>query len=222
MANALDSNTVKQIGLAAGASVAGIATASDFTLAPDGTKPADALPGCLSVIVLGVPFPKEALALAPEAYTERRNAILLKMTDIAKKTAKRLTALGYAAKAVSASGGKNVNGQFSGHISLKHAAELAGIGVITRNYLLTSPQYGNLLWLSAVLTDAPLTPDKKIKNTLCTNCGQCVKACPSGALADPGAFDKDACRRFFVIQNKRLLIKCYRCRSVCPLRCGTV
>lgn len=70
-----------------------------------------------------------------------------KMTDIAKKVAKRIKADGYKSKAISASGGKWVEGdgrkkQF-GYISLKNAAELAGLGVIVKNYLLTNPEYGN-------------------------------------------------------------------------------
>ena len=71
---------------------------------------------------------------------------------------------GYKTKVISAAGGKwvDVNGdgrkeQF-GYISLKHAAEIAGLGVIGKNYLLTNPQYGNLIWLSAILTNAELTP----------------------------------------------------------------
>jgi len=220
MPNVLTSETVKQYGAEAGASIVGIARAEDFSQAPEGTRPEDTLQGCRSVVVLGVPFPEEALSLDPPGYTELRNAILTKMTDIAKKTAKRILADGYAAKAVSASGGKSVNGVMVGHISLKHAAEIAGIGVITRNYLLTSPRYGNLLWLSAVLTDAALIPDKRMEYAICDGCGLCVDACPSGALQNPGTVVKSDCRKYFVIENKKLVIKCFQCRSVCPYRFG--
>ncbi|MCL2166309.1 MAG: epoxyqueuosine reductase, partial [Clostridiales bacterium] len=175
----LDSLTVKTIGIDAGASVVGIAASSDFQFAPDGFKPTDVLEGCRSVIVLGVPFARETLSMSPPEYTELRNAILNKMTDLAKAVSKRITKeSGCKTKAISATGGKTVNGDFYGHISLKHAAELAGIGVITRNYLLTSPEYGNLLWLSAVLTDADLVPDEKLRNNFCENCNKCVEACP--------------------------------------------
>jgi len=220
MKTVIDSAIAKQYGMDAGASVAGIAAASDFGSAPAGFKPADVLEGCRSVIVLGVPFPREALELGAPAYTALRNAMLTRMTDIAKDAAKRVKAAGYSAKAVSASGGKTVDGKLYGHISLKHAAELAGLGVITRNYLLTSPEHGNLLWLSAVLTDAALVPDEKLQCSICGNCNICVEACPSGALDDPSAFGKKECGQFFKIVNRKLEIQCFRCRAVCPCRFG--
>jgi epoxyqueuosine reductase QueG len=99
---------------------------------------------------------------------------------------------------------------------LKHAAELAGLGIIARNYLLTNPEYGNLLWFSAVLTDADLIPDKKAQYKICDNCNKCVETCPSGALNNPALFGKKECSRFFTIVNKKLEIKCFSCRKVCP------
>jgi len=142
------------------------------------------------------------------------------MTKMANDVAKKIKRHGYQAKAISGSGGKTVeeNGrkvQF-GHISLKHAAELAGIGLITRNYLLTNLEYGNLLWLSAVLTDAKLIPDEKLEYDFCKDCNKCVEACPSGVLKDSALTDKKGCDKFYVIENKQFLIKCYSCRSVCP------
>jgi epoxyqueuosine reductase QueG len=220
----LNSETVKGYGLNAGASIVGIASAKDFYGAPDGFKPAEVLEGCQSVIVLGSPFPKEALTMNSSEYTELRNASLTKMTDIAKEVAKQIKRDGYKAREISATGGKWVEGngrkEHFGHISLKHAAELSGIGVITRNYLLTSSKYGNLLWLSAVLTDAELMPDERGKNDFCVNCSKCVEVCPSGALADPAMFGRKKCDQFFVMENKRFLIKCFVCRTVCPYRFG--
>ncbi|MCL2106848.1 MAG: 4Fe-4S binding protein [Oscillospiraceae bacterium] len=215
----LTSEIAKQYALAAGAAVAGIAAASDFTQAPEGFKPSDVLEGCRSVIVLGVPFPPEALSLPAPEYTAMRNEILTRMTAIAKDTAKRIHAGGHA-KAVSASGGKTVEGKHWGIISLKHAAELAGLGVITRNYLLTSPEYGNLLWLSAVLTDAELIPDEKIQLNICESCNLCVEICPSGALDNPAEFGRKKCDQFFKIVDKKLEIQCWQCRAVCPHKNG--
>jgi epoxyqueuosine reductase QueG len=149
-------------------------------------------------------------------YTAVRNAMLTKMTDMAKEVAKRIKADGYKVKAVSASGGKTVDGKLYGHISLKHAAALAGLGVIGRNCLLISPQYGTLLWLSAVLTDAQLAPDPKAQFEICDGCNKCVEACPVGALDDPALFGRKECSKFFTIVNKKLEIKCFSCRTVCP------
>ena len=221
IANELTNETVKEYGLNAGANVVGIAASKDFDMAPDGFKPSDNLEGCLSVIVLGATFPQEVLNDIVE-YTACRNTMLTKMTNMAKEVAKRINADGYQAKAISASGGKTVDGDLYGHISLKHAAELAGLGIITRNYLLTNPEYGNLLWFSAVLTDADLIPDKKAQYIDCNNCNKCVETCPSRALDNPALFGKKGCSKFFKIENKKFVIKCFSCRKVCPYSFGKI
>ncbi|MCL2812933.1 MAG: 4Fe-4S binding protein, partial [Clostridia bacterium] len=179
--------------------------------------------GCLSVIVLGIPSPQEALNDTVE-YTASRNVMLTQISNIAKEVAKRIKAAGFKSKAISATGGKWVEGdgrkeQF-GYISLKHAAEIAGLGIIGKNYLLTNPQYGNLLWLSAVLTDADLVPDQRAQYSICENCNRCVEMCPSGALNDLTAFGKKGCSKFFTMANGKLEIQCYLCRKVCPYRFG--
>ena len=219
MTTELSSEIVKEYGFNAGADVVGIAASKDFHLAPEGFKPGDVLDGCLSVVVLGATFPREVLNNTVE-YTASRNAMLTQMTDMAKTVVKQIKRDGYKAKEISGSGGKWVEGngrkeQF-GHISLKHAAELAGLGVIGRNYLLTNSEYGNLLWFSSVLTDADLIPDKKAQYTVCDNCNKCVERCPSGALDNPSAFGRKKCDQFFTFVNKKFEIKCFSCRTACP------
>ena len=216
MVKELNSEIVKGYGLEAGADAVGIAVATDFGLAPEGFKPSDNLEECRSVIVLGASFPPEALDNVPD-YTAMRNAVLTKMTDIAKSVAKKIKADGYNVKAISAIGGKSVgDGRMNGHISLKHAAELAGLGFITKNYLLTNAQYGNRLWFSAVLTDAVLVPDEKVRYDICDNCSKCIDSCPVNALNDLNSFGRKSCSIFYKIVNKKLEIQCYKCRTVCP------
>jgi len=218
----ITSETVKEYGLNAGASVVGMAASKDFDLAPEGFKPVDYLEGCRSVIVLGAPSPQEALTMNTAEYTENRNAMLTEMTNIAKEVEKQIKKDGHKAKAISASGGRFIEGKHYGHISLKHAAELAGLGCINRNYLLTNPQYGNLLWLSAVLTDADLVPDKKTPYKICDNCSTCVETCPTGALDNPALFGNKKCDKFYKIVDRKLEIGCFLCRKVCPKRFGII
>jgi len=217
----LNSETVKEYGINAGASIVGIASSKDFALAPDGFKPADALADCLSVVVLGTPFPQEALLKTSVEYTAIRNTMLEKMNTAAKNVANKIKREGYKTKAVSGVGGKYVNGKLYGTISLKHAAELAGLGVITRNYLLTNPEYGNLLWLSAVLTTADLASDKKAQYSICDDCNKCVKVCPSKSLNDTDSFGNKECSRtcFKQIDGKWDIV-CFLCRKMCPYRFG--
>ena len=223
MTTELTSARVKEYGIHAGANVVGIAASKDFSMAPDGFKPTDMLAGCVSVIVLGGTFSPVVFDDIDE-YTTSRNTMLTTMTGIAKQVAKRIKADGYTAKTISAAGGKWVDGdgrkeQF-GYISLKHAAQIAGLGLIGKNYLLTNPQYGNLLWFSAVLTDAELMPDEKTQIPICDDCSKCVEACPVGALDDLTAFGKKGCSSFFSIEEHQFKIKCYLCRTVCPHSTG--
>ena len=217
----LSSEIVKKYGLDAGASVTGIAASKDFAPAPEGFRPSDNLEGCVSVVVLGAPVSQEAILKDPSGFIDIRNALNEKMTDIAKNVAKKIKAQGYKAKAINRMGGKWVNGMQFGHISLKHAAELAGLGIIGKNYLLYNPEYGNLLWFSAVLTDANLIPDKKAKINICNKCNKCVDACPSKALDDLPLFNKKKCAdTVFKKINGRWEIMCFLCRKVCPHRFG--
>ena len=208
MTNGINSETVKEYGLNAGAHVVGIAASKDFSLAPEGKKPSDALKGCLSVVVLGTPFPQEALLKTSVEYTEIRNGMYKKMDGIAKEVTKQIKGKGYKAIEIVGLGSK---------ISLKHAAELAGLGIISRNYLLTNPEYGNLLWFSAVLTDADLIPDKKASYTICNSCNKCAEMCPSKALDNPALFGRKACSgTCFKMENRKWEISCFLCRKVCP------
>ena len=212
----INSELVKEFGLTAGANVVGIAASKDFGLAPEGFRPSDKLEGCRSVVVCGVPFPQEALLTNTVEYTEIRNEMVKKMDSIAKEVAKQIIKKGYKAKAIGSVSTKGYNGP----ISLKHAAELAGLGIINRNYLLTNPEYGNLLFLSAVLTDADLITDKKAKYTVCDNCNKCMEICPSKALNNPDLFGKKECAKICISVKDKLEFKCFLCRKVCPYRFG--
>ena len=222
MVKEISSEMVKEYGLQAGAGVVGIAASKDFASAPDGCKPSDNLENCISVIILGAPIQREAmLGEDTIGFIDKRNALNEKMTDIAKNVAKHIKAGGYKAKAINGMGGKWVNGMQFGHISLKHAATLAGLGIIGKNYLLYNAEYGNLLWFSAVLTDAELVQDKKAKYTICSKCNKCVAICPSKALDNPVLFGKKACAdNMFKKINGKWEIMFFLCRKVCPSRFG--
>jgi epoxyqueuosine reductase QueG len=95
--------------------------------------------------------------------------------------------------------------------------------IISRNYLLTNPEYGNLLWFSAVLTDADLVPDKKSKYIIdCNKCNKCVKTCPARALDNPALFGQNECYKIVFKQlNGKLIYDCFLCRKLCPYRFGS-
>ena len=221
MIDVLSSETVKEYGYNAGAVVAGITASDSLNEALPGYKPNEAMIGCRSVIVFGIPSPEEALLNSAVEYSAIRLEIVQKINNVAINVERAIKQHGYKARAVKGFGGKYVDGKQYGFISLKHAAELAGLGNIGRNKLLTHPAYGNLLWLSAVLTDAELTPDKRVQFLNCDSCNKCVEMCPAHALDDADSFDYKECSRTCLkIVDKKWLFDCYLCRKVCPYRFG--
>lgn len=76
--------------------------------------------------------------------------------------------------------------------SHKRAAQLAGIGGYGKNALIMHPKFGPWLRFGAVLTNAPLQPDRPFDEDLCGKCERCVNACPAGAL-EPYVVDPDRC-----------------------------
>lgn len=217
----LTAEMVKEYGLTAGARVAGIAAAQDFVSAPAGFHPTDVLEGCRSVVVLGAPIAKEAILKEDTVgFIDLRTALSKRMDAVAKEVAKQIRKAGYQVKTVGGMSGKFVDGMQRGPISLKHAAQLAGLGRIGKNYLLNNPEYGNLLWFSAVLTDAELPPDPKAQYDFCGGCNRCTEACPAKALdefAASGTLAKKACSGTMFKQiDKKWEIVCFQCRKVCP------
>lgn len=69
-----------------------------------------------------------------------------------------------------------------GDISLRHAAVGAGLGTIGKNRLLLTEKWGPRVRLGAVVTEAPLSPDKPMQANLCDECDLCIQACPGQAL----------------------------------------
>lgn len=76
------------------------------------------------------------------------------------------------------------------YASYKRIAQLAGIGGYGKNALIIHHKYGPWLRFGAVLTNAPLQPDRPFEGDPCGKCERCLSACPAEALepyvVDPG------------------------------------
>ncbi|NOR25888.1 MAG: epoxyqueuosine reductase [Desulforhopalus sp.] len=84
---------------------------------------------------------------------------------------------------------KNIKGEQipyaieQGGICLKDAAVLAGLGVIGKNNMLVTPQFGPRVRLRAMALPVKLTSTGPIEFDPCTFCEMpCRKACPQGAF----------------------------------------
>ncbi len=70
-------------------------------------------------------------------------------------------------------------------IDERHAAALAGLGIIGDNGLIITPRYGSYVFLAELITDLPTDAQPGEVGT-CAHCGACRTACPVG-------FDRARC-----------------------------
>jgi len=115
-------------------------------------------------------------------------------------------------------------------MDLKEAAVRAGLGVIGRNTLVLTREYGPRIRFGAVYTSAPLEPDAPLSDYYCASCTICWGACPDRALG-PNGLDRSRCRAEFaptpemaclqVREEKHpspaARLQCIRCITSCPI-----
>jgi len=215
-------NEVKQILYDMGADLCGVASIDRFDEAPEGFHPRDVLPTCKSVIVFAKRFSAATLHCKTKVpYTITRNIL----SDVLDKMAVQFCAVmeqnGTLAVPTGTIGPTRKDpktGRFRNAVSAKHCAVAAGLGRIGKNTLLITPEYGNMVWLCAVLTDAELAPDAMLPGSPCPDgCTLCIDNCPANALGDP-EMNQGACaaHAFHTEPGDNFVFKCHACRSVCP------
>jgi epoxyqueuosine reductase len=220
-------NEIKDKMYALGADLCGIASPDRFAEAPEGFHPLDVLPSCRSVIVFANAFLAGTVYCGTTVpYTIVRNILSDRMDKMAVQFCMDLEREGIVAVPC----GTNGPTEFDVHtqrrrniVSAKHCAQAAGMGVIGKNTLLITPEYGNMVWLSVVLTELELEADPLLEAGYCPPaCHLCIDACPAGALGEP-AMDQEACWAYaFGGENGgEFKIKCHRCRTVCPHHFGS-
>lgn len=206
-----------------GAELCGIAPVDRFTDAPRGFHPTDVIAACKSVIVLAVQFPSSTLTCSSQAaYTFVRNRLAEKMDSITFAISSELEKLGSCAVPIPSSDPYDYWDESRRHgqgiISLKHAAVRAGLGRMGKNTLLINAEYGNMLWLGAILVDKELDADPATSEQACIPvCRICLDACPVAAL-NGTTIDQSKCRSFSAkcTPGGGGVYACNRCRKVCP------
>lgn len=218
----MDSVAVKEMAEKLGATVCGIGAADRFAQAPEGFKPANVLPSCRSVIVMGKKFNASLMnAKSTSPYFVARNVIAGELDRMAAALAEQIAEEGCDAVPIGSVGPDEYVPEedlFRGTISLKHAAVLCGLGKMGKNTLLLNDKYGNLLWLCAVLTSAELESDPIASYEGCLEkCTLCIDVCPVKALTGSGIKQKVCHAYAFGEKNGgEWKIHCFACRKVCP------
>jgi len=222
-ANILD--TLKSLG----ADGCGIANIERFSNSPQGFNPTDVYEKCKSVIVFLRRMPSEAImAKNPVPYTHTAYLVYSELDRIGLNLCRHLDNIGIPSVPVPTDtpylywDAKRSHGM--GIISLRHAGYLAGLGFLGRNTLLINKEFGNMVYIGAVLTSAILEPSPLVEDFSCpSNCRICLDSCPSKAL-DGITVDQSLCRKTSFYKNERGfdIYGCSKCRQLCPLRLGKI
>lgn len=220
----MTSQEVKEILYSLGADLCGIASVDRFGDAPEGYHPLDIMPECKSVISFAIRFPAGAIGCkTPVPYTRVRNSITAKVDAMALDACIELEKRGFLAAPIPTNEAQwdEKSGRSRSILSLKHAAQAAGLGTIGRHSMLITPEFGSLIWLGAVLTEAELEPDA-LKEPICNDCGLCVEVCPIGALENRDMRQQDCWNYAFGDDPKTQIwrISCHKCRDICPYNFG--
>jgi len=113
-------------------------------------------------------------------------------------------------------------------------AEKSGLGIIGKNSCLITKKYGSWVFLSEILLNKKITPDKIQSGKtfdICGSCELCMQVCPNKAIISPGIVDPMKCLSFWTIENKsekipakikkilketNTLFGCDKCQECCP------
>lgn len=221
-------STVKSYALREGADLVGIASVDILNdLAPEEYRPSDFLPDAKSIVVMGVHFINGVIDQMPRSrleYTCNYHEMSDFLNILAFKVARFLEREGYRSYTVSYFPRYQLQSieealdltKIPKTFSDRHAAVEAGLGEIGLNNLLVTPQYGARIRVISIITNAPLTHDKRFEGKIChgKRCGyKCVKHCPVHAIEKDGSIDKQKCANYLKSLSG---LACGMCLAACP------
>jgi len=185
------------------------------------------LPGCRSIIVVGMNYDTGRRATEGPGYG--RVARYAWSTDYHRIMGDRLALL-EAKLHEWASGVRTRSYVDTGPIMEKAWAQQAGLGWIGKHSNLVSADHGSWLVLGEILTTLNLPPDTP-GTDLCGSCSLCIQACPTQAIAEPYVVDATRCISYLTIEFRgardeigedlaarmgNRIFGCDDCLDVCP------
>ncbi|MDR3592128.1 MAG: epoxyqueuosine reductase [Negativicutes bacterium] len=207
-----------------GVDLVGVAAVDSLNEAPPSHKPTDIMPKAKSVIVLA----RKCLAGPMNSrhwtsYTAVHDGNIARLDNDAYHLARYIEensgADSLPIPAMTPYSHWDEARQYAaGDLSHKHAAVAAGLGVLGKNSLLITPQYGNRVNLVCVITELAIEPDPVLGEELCPpDCRLCIESCPVGAIGDSGRVDQQACRSHCWTKLPRgfSVLQCWECRGCC-------
>lgn len=209
-----------------GADLVGFASMDQFERYPPENRPTYALSSARTVIVLALQMVDPLLDLwlhAPPTSGAGRSPTGRAFEDEILRAISYRLALDMFKRKIEAKVlpyGPSPEKDQSGFIYLKEAGVLAGLGVIGKNNLLITPDFGPRIRLRAIAISEDLPPSPKITdNPWCTNCDECIQACPVNALEN-GKYNQERCLTSPFHQRQLspgAQLWCTRCTCICPV-----
>ena len=225
----LSSSELKSFAKSVGAMACGIAGIDRFSDTPERFSPKDIYSGCRCVVVTLRQMPAGAiLAESPVPYTHAAYKLYEEMDRLSIDILRFCQGKGVNGVIIPADvpylhwDEENQHGK--GILSLRHAAVSAGLGILGKSTLLINKNYGNMVYIGAVLLDVDLEQDPLETDLACPpGCSICIDSCEQQAIED-GAVNQKLCRQrsFFKAGRGWDLYNCNACRRLCPLRLGSI
>ncbi|CAE6690079.1 Epoxyqueuosine reductase [Nitrospira defluvii] len=191
------------------------------------TDPALVLPGCRSILSLGMNYYTDERA--DERQGNGRIARYAWGRDYHDILGDRLGRL--AARLSTLAPGHNHRAYVdTGPVMEKAWAQQAGLGWIGKHSNLVSAEFGSWLLLGEILTTVELEPDEA-GTDLCGSCTLCIQACPTGAITEPYVVDAGRCISYLTIELRgsepvlseelrrgigNRIFGCDDCLDICP------
>ncbi|NLP37055.1 MAG: epoxyqueuosine reductase [Firmicutes bacterium] len=191
-------DNLKEFAYGLGMDLCGIAGIDRFAAAPAGTHPSELLPGCKSVIVVGVKLLDGVIQANFRAFEDGRRDLkgiygtygytILPNFELtyACYALARYIEKQTGRTAMPCSTGPMTNGI---QTSIRHAAVAAGLGILGWMGLVLTPEFGPRNRFGVILTTLELEPDPMYSGkTLCNpeKCNICTQVCPTKALSSYG------------------------------------
>ncbi|RJP66788.1 MAG: epoxyqueuosine reductase [Candidatus Abyssobacteria bacterium SURF_17] len=195
----MHSEELKRLALSLDADCVGVASREAYERIEPNAKLDVMVAGAKSLVIFGIWTGAGAIE-SPSTVVQSQHLMIIydELNRIGLKLARDLERAGHRTSTIPPhlpiEMSKETKG-LMGPVSLRHAAEAAGLGKLGLNRLLINPQFGARLRLGGLVTDAKLAPDPILSESLCDNCMECVKACPVSAIGEDGKVDVIACTR---------------------------
>lgn len=194
-------------------------------------SPAEALPGCRSILVVSRAYgnaPAESAprpeAAGPRSALVARYALGRDYHDVFEE---RLGKLAETVRQIDPDAKVKPYVDYGPVLEREHA-QRSGLGWIGKNTLLIHPDLGSYLLLGELLTTLELEPDEPFTTDRCGSCTRCIAACPTDAIRGPRELDARRCISYLTIELRGAIPRelrplvgnrvfgCDICQEVCP------